>query len=104
MVPYNKIRHINLVSMQDMTLVSYKHWGMAFTPIWWPCDMMRHTRRNYILIDTGDWVKCAPPLARAASSAHTLRRQDWHHDGRRQHCSSLQSAPALCTASDTRSP
>jgi hypothetical protein len=40
-----------------MDLLSFKHWGMALSPIWWHCDMKRLSRKYFILIDANQWPK-----------------------------------------------
>jgi hypothetical protein len=57
-----KVKYSNIVSCEfhqsnDMDIFSFKHWGMALSPIWWHCDMRRLSRKYYILLDANQWPK-----------------------------------------------
>ncbi|CAF1195556.1 unnamed protein product [Adineta steineri] len=54
-IKYNNIRLCELRLTDDISLLNYKLWGMALTPIWWHCDMSRLGRKYYILLDANQW-------------------------------------------------
>lgn len=56
-VKYCEIRSCELLPMNDLGLFESKLWGMSLSPIWWPCDMNRLGRNNYILLDANQWPK-----------------------------------------------
>jgi hypothetical protein len=56
-VKYSDIRSCDFESTDNMDLLSFKHWGMALSPIWWHCDMKRLSRKYFILIDANQWPK-----------------------------------------------
>jgi hypothetical protein len=56
-IKYSDIRSCEFRSTHDMDIFTFKHWGMAFSPIWWHCDMKRLSRQHYILLDTNQWPK-----------------------------------------------
>jgi hypothetical protein len=56
-IKYNNIRSCEFRSTNDMDIFSFKHWGMALTPIWWHCDMNRLSRKHYIVLDANQLPK-----------------------------------------------
>ena len=56
-IKYKDIKSCELLRMHDLSTLKIKIWGMALSPIWWPCDWRRHFREYYILLDTNQWPK-----------------------------------------------
>lgn len=56
-VNYSSIQTCELRSTNELDIFSQKHWGMAFTPVWWHCDMKRFQRKHYLLINANQWPK-----------------------------------------------
>jgi hypothetical protein len=54
-VKYSNIRSCEFHSTEDMDIFSFKHWGMALSPVWWHCDMSRLSRKYYIILDANQW-------------------------------------------------
>jgi hypothetical protein len=56
-IKYNDIRSCDLLSHDNLSFFETKTWGMAFSPIWWHCDLRRHWRETYIILDANQWPK-----------------------------------------------
>ena len=56
-VKYSDIRSCDFHSTDQMDLFTFKHWGMALSPIWWHCDIRRLSRKHFLVIDANQWPK-----------------------------------------------
>lgn len=54
-----RLRDIRRVELKPLTLWdgSFRLWGMGVRPIWFHFDSARLTKKHFIQVDTGKWLK-----------------------------------------------
>jgi hypothetical protein len=56
-IKYRNIRSCELLTKDLLNFFETKTWGMAFSSVWWHLDIHRHSRKYFIILDTGKWPK-----------------------------------------------
>lgn len=56
-IKYNFIHSCDLLALEDLSFAAKKLWGMSLSPIWWPADFYRYSRKYYLLLSTNSWPK-----------------------------------------------
>jgi hypothetical protein len=56
-IKYKDIQSCELLQRRDLSILKYRIWGMALSPIWWHSDLRRYRRKYYILLDINKWPK-----------------------------------------------
>lgn len=67
MATSKRIKFAHIVKIEDgdyskLPFTATKMWGMALTPVWWPCDMKRPGREHYILLHLNTYPSCGLTL------------------------------------------
>ena len=60
-ISYDKIIGIEAGNVPDLGF-DKKTWGMALSPVWWPCDLERTFRDFYIILRLNSWPDCGLTL------------------------------------------
>jgi hypothetical protein len=61
-IPYAHVERIESGLRERLDLTETKTWGMALTPVWWPCDQGRWAREHYIILRLSTWPSCGLTL------------------------------------------